>query len=445
MWITQVFRVDRIRRFFKVAREEGLGQAFSKLRMFLHLIRSGHAPSMLNQVSATAPQDNAHYLSPFWLEMAEREAFHVQTAPALLRKRRKIAMIGDLNLSQCRKYRVEQPDELWRTAGVDYAYAHYQDVQRCVSILQDATHVMYYRLQSNDLTRMYTYEARRLRLPILYDLDDPLFSISAYATYENMKALPPEMKAHFLAEAPKYLDTMMTADLISVSTPSLQAHTRLYLPTPVYCRRNFADRVTLQAGALVKREATQLDNKTDTKGGFRVAFASGSQGHEVDFAVIQDDLTAFLEADPARTLVILGHFDKALLPADLRDQIETHAFSNYTAYLRTLATVDCAVMPLTDDIFNRCKSGVRVIDAAAVSVPSLVGTVSDMVHMVEDSITGRVLPPQASWYDALEDLAQDPEVARAMGAAARHHLETGWSARTSPPVLDNDILDWATK
>ena len=36
---------------------------------------------------------------------------------------------------------------------------------------------------------MYLYEARRLRLPVLYDLDDPLFSISAYETYENMKGI----------------------------------------------------------------------------------------------------------------------------------------------------------------------------------------------------------------------------------------------------------------
>ena len=49
---------------------------------------------------------------------------------------------------------------------------------------------MFYRGLNTPLFSMYFYEARRLRLPVLYDLDDPLFSVSAYETYANMKALP---------------------------------------------------------------------------------------------------------------------------------------------------------------------------------------------------------------------------------------------------------------
>ncbi|MFX0543646.1 hypothetical protein ACEWPM_018360 [Roseovarius sp. S4756] len=437
--MSEIFRTDRIRRFFKVAREEGWRAAFSKVRMFLRLRIAGYAPSILGAGGAQSPSQSAFYLAPFWLEAAEQGAFHVSSSPALVTKRRKIAMIGDLNLPQCRKYRVEQPDEIWQLAGVDYVYSHYQDIPRCVSILQDATHVMFYRLQSGPLTSMYAYEARRLRLPILYDLDDPLFSISAYGTYDNMKALPPSMKAHFLSEAPKYLDTMMMADLVSVSTPGMRDHTALYLPTPVHYRRNFADRATLENGLSAQKEARNLQG---AQSGFRVAFASGSQGHEVDFGVIQDDLNAFLEADKTRKLVILGHFDKALLPAASPGQIETHPFSGYADYLKTLATVDCAVMPLTDDIFNRCKSGVRVIDASAVSVPSLVGHVSDMANMVRDGATGRVLGPEDSWHDALETLARERGAARSMGAEARKLLEAEWSARTEPPVLDREILQW---
>ncbi|MGB3278468.1 MAG: hypothetical protein WBA92_04670 [Pseudorhodobacter sp.] len=440
MRITQVFRADRVRRFFKVAREEGLREALSRSRKFLRLYINGYFPNLLSiSEDGKSPYSSSTYLTSFWQEAAESNSFHISTSPALVRKRRKIAMIGDLNLTQCRKYRVEQPEELWQLAGVDYAYSHYQDVPRCISNLQDATHVMLYRLQSGPLTSMYAYEARRLRLPILYDLDDPLFSISAYGTYENMKALPSAMKAHFLSEAPRYLDAMMMADIVTVSTPGMRDHTKLYLPTPAYCRRNFADRTTLETGVLAQ---TAAQAARDAETGFRVAFASGSQGHEVDFAEIQDDMIAFLDADKTRQLVVLGHFDKNLLPTELRHQVEMHPFSTYDDYLHNLAMVDCAVMPLTDDAFNRCKSAVRVIDASAVSVPSLVGTVSDMASIVQDGQTGHVIAKGGSWLDALEGLARDPKRTRAMGKTARQVLQSEWCARLDSPVLDREVLDW---
>ena len=347
-------------------------------------------------------------------------------------------MIGDQYQPQSRKYRVGQLAVLWDGQGAGYDFSHYADVPRAVSILQTATHAMFYRTQMDDRLGMYMYEPRRLGLPVLYDIYDPLFSVSAYETYANMTALDPSMKAHFLAEAPKYLGAMNLADIVTVSTPGMVDHTRAYTPRPVHFRRNFADRETLEAGATARAAA---GNRAE--GPFRVAFASGSQGHEVDFALIADDIAAFLAAAPDRRLMILGHFDPALLPAPLRDRVETHKFAEYDSYLETLAGADCAVMPLTDDAFNRCKSAVRVIDAAAVSVPSLVGTVGDMANMVRDGETGRVLAPGGSWAAALEDLARDRAAARAMGQAARADLETVWTARAALPVVEDAVIDWA--
>ena len=423
-----------IARFFRAVREEGWGAALARTRAYLTMRFSGAGRSVFGRGHSSG---TGTYLSGFWQEIAQKDAFHVSQAPALLTNARRIAMIGDLNLPQCRKYRVEQPAELWAGLGVEYSHAHYQDIPRSVATLQNATHLMFYRTQNTELTAMYLYEARRLRLPVLYDLDDPLFSVSAYETYENMKALPGTMKAHFLAEAPKYLGAMNQADIVTVSTPGMAEHTRAYTARPVHFRRNFADQATLAAA-----EAALTGAPRDLAAPFRVAFASGSMGHEVDFALISDDIAAFLDADPHRQLLILGHFDSKLLPEALRGRVEAHAFTTYDRYLETLASADCAVMPLTDDLFNRCKSAVRVIDAAAVAVPSLVGEVSDMANMVRDGETGRVLGPGASWRDALEALARDRAATHGMGQAARADLQANWTPRPGLPIVEQEIIDW---
>lgn len=434
--LRRFFRLSLVRRFIASVREEGAGAALRKARAYTGMRLRGFTPSMLAGGGHGRINRDEKYLAGIWQTLAREGAFHVQTPPAHVAKRRKIALIGDLNLPQCRKYRIEQLAEFWQGRGVDVEYAHYTDVPRCVAIMQDATHLMEYRLQIMPVTTMYRYEARRLRLPVLYDLDDPLFSVSAYETYENMKALPASMKAHFVSEAPKYLEMMNGADIVTVSTPGMADHTRLLTPRPVHVRRNFADSTTLEAG----RRAMGGSGPGD--GLFRVCFASGSQGHEVDFAQIGDQVIEFLSRDDSRRLMILGHFDTKLLPEGLRGRVETHGFSTYEAYLATLAQADCTVTPLTDDIFNRCKSAVRVIDAASVGVPSVVGTVGDMANMVRHAETGFVAETPQGWLDALESLAREKGTAAAMGQAARTDLETRWAGSDAAHIIDPEVIDW---
>ena len=428
-------RPSRIRRFFSLIREVGLRNALARARTELRLLRAGQVPGSLDSagVGASGPQRFA--FAPLWRDLARKNAFHLGQAPALLSRHRSVAMIGDLNLPQCRKYRVEQMGELWGLAGVEYRFAHYEDLPRCRDILQDSTHLMLYRLGRSDLATMYLYEARRLRLPIAYDLDDPLFSVSAYETYGNMGAVPPDLKRHFVNEAPLYLDVLNAADLLSFSTPALCAHAATYSNRPVMLRRNFADRATLDAGDAAVRPG-------QPKPRFTVAVASGSAGHDADLAEIREDLIGFLGAAPDRQLLVLGQLDVSGFPEELHRQILRRPFSGYSAYLAALATAHCAVMPLAPDLFNGCKSAVRVIDAAAVSVPALVSDIGDLPQAFIPEVTGRVVTGRSGWRDALEDLAQDPDHTLKMGKEARRYLTDSLSARLDLPVVDPAFIDW---
>ncbi|WP_274594859.1 glycosyltransferase [Parasedimentitalea marina] len=120
---------------------------------------------------------------------------------------------------------------------------------------------------------------------------------------------------------------------------------------------------------------------------------------------------------------------------DLQKQVETHPFTTYARYLETLALADCAIMPLANDIFNSCKSAVRVIDAASVGVPSIAGTVSDMAHVIRAGETGLIADEPEAWTTAFEQLARDPDTARKMGNAARADLETRWSGQPEDHII----------
>lgn len=434
--MARLFKVTLIKRFIDSFREEGPKEAFRKARTYAGMKLRRLGAGTVGQTAVGHMRLDDHYLHGIWQDLARQDAFHITKAPAVHQKRRQIAMIGDLNLPQCRKYRVEQLAAFWRARGVDFDYSHYQDVPRSARILQNATHLMEYRLQTMPVTEMLRYEARRLRLPVLFDLDDPLFSVSAYETYRNMESVGPELKAHFLSEAPKYLSMMNGADILQVSTPGMVEHTKLYTPRPVHLRRNFADEETLNAGSAA------IASRPADDGLFRVAFASGSQGHEIDLAEILAPLAAFIQAKPNRRLMLIGHFKPEHLPEGLIDQIETTKFGTYGLYLEALAMANCAVMPLCDDIFNRCKSAVRVIDASAVAVPSLVGTVGDLSAVVKHGETGFVSQDVSDWIDALETLAADPALGRKMGQAARQELEARWHGSDGAHIISPEVLKW---
>jgi|GEM_PF-1383053 len=432
--LRQSIRLSHLRRFETAVRQDGWRLAIAKTRHFLGMHWRGSAHTVLRETT-TPSQQTPQYLQGTWQQLARGNAFHV-SPPQRDSTHRFVAIIGDLNLPQCRKYRVEQLAGFWRAHDVPCEFAHYEDLPRATRLLSLATHVVEYRLPATPLTEMLRYEARRLRLPILYDIDDPLFSVSAYETYGNMSAIDPVTKQHFVEQAPKYLSMMNGADMISVSTPGLAQHAALFSSRPIHLRRNFADPVTLTAGARARAKRPEND------GAFRVALASGSKGHEVDFAEIADVIEAFIMAAPKRRLLLLGHFNKTMLSKSLLARTDDVPFSTYEAYLAALARADCAVMPLADDLFNRCKSAVRVIDAAAVSVPSIVSSVGDLAFMVTHGDTGYVAQSSADWLTHLSSLAESPDRALRMGVAAREALETVWSGDATPHIIDPEILEW---
>jgi len=428
-----LFRKDRVRQFFRVLRRNGLVEALRRTRVHVRALAAGIEPTDVLAPAGPSPTPQRFDFAPIWRDLAQVQAFSISRAPAVLSGRRSVALIGDLNLPQCRKYRVEQLDELWATADIGYQYAHYEDVPRCREILQDATHLVLYRLGRSDLATMYLYEARRLKLPVLYDIDDPLFSVSAYETYANMDGLSSWEKAHFVNEAPLYADVMNMADAICVSTPGLMVHASGYTARPAYLRRNFADRETLRAGALAKA-------RTNRRAGPTLAVASGSRGHEADLDVILKDLVIWLQGGADRHVALLGHLDRDVFPESVRPQVSVRPFTRYGAYLSHLASADAAVVPLTNDPFNRCKSSVRVIDAAAAGVPALVSDVGDLGAVVREGDTGHVVP-EGAWGSVLDSVLNRSTMEQ-MGRKARQNLERRWSANAAPPIVDPGLLRW---
>jgi 2-polyprenyl-3-methyl-5-hydroxy-6-metoxy-1,4-benzoquinol methylase len=125
--------------------------------------------------------------------------------------------------------------------------------------------------------------------------------------------------------------------------------------------------------------------------------------------------------DVARRLRFVVAHDRDFFDALESPEKEFHPTCDYPTYLNLLAGCEIAFMPLADTAFNRAKSDLKFIEAAACRVVSLA---SDVVYgaSIEPNKTGLVFTDSLDMRSHLLRVLAYPEAARRIGDAARAHV-----------------------
>jgi len=94
---------------------------------------------------------------------------------------------------------------------------------------------------------------------------------------------------------------------------------------------------------------------------------------------------------------------------------------DYDTYRDILAGSEICFMPLLDGPFNRCKSDLKFLEAAACGVTALASTVV-YGETIEDGRTGVLFRDARDLQQRLLHLVADPGTAQAIGLAARSYV-----------------------
>ena len=348
-----------------------------------------------------------------------------------------VALIGSLDLPQCKKYRVVQKvEQLGGQHNCTVKIASHQDVPRAFDALQLATAVIFYRVPDSEVFQGYLKEAKRLGIPVCYDIDDPIFSRAIYTANANLATLSGSEKKHLLNDTAKYLAAMKQCDACIVSTPGmLEAATR-YIDAPVYLWRNAIDAQSLAiAKELAPSNCDEVVPQT-----LRIGYMSGSRAHDLDFELIVPALKRILETHSHVELVLAGH---AKLPKPLEafsSRISRRPFTSYRGYFQTISEVDIVVIPLLHDAFNACKSAIRFLEAGLLQKPTVVSAVGDFLHLVKDQETGFLAYSTEDWIDALDTLVRSAEIRTSTGAQAKSEILSQYTSTVIASRLSPDLL-----
>ncbi|WP_017347075.1 glycosyltransferase [Pantoea sp. A4] len=160
----------------------------------------------------------------------------------------------------------------------------------------------------------------------------------------------------------------------------------------------------------------------------RIGWAGGSS-HTGDLEMIADVVKAFAgEVE----WVFLG-----MCPPKLRPYVhELHAAVDIRLYPQKLASLnlDLALAPVEDNLFNACKSNLRLMEYGACAIPVVC---SDVACYQGDLPVTRVKNRFSDWRNAIRMHLDDSAASEKMGLALQQAIHQQWM------LTGNNVVEWA--
>jgi glycosyltransferase involved in cell wall biosynthesis len=190
------------------------------------------------------------------------------------------------------------------------------------------------------------------------------------------------------------------AEMVTVSTPYLA---ELYAPfnSNIVVLPNF-----------VKAELLDMTRKRRD----RVTVGwQGGVSHLVDLCAVQDPLREVLDAHPDVDMHWIGT-DYAPL---VRRSCRFTPWSDDVGHYYRAVDFDIAIAPLADVPFNKAKSYLKALDAAALGIPIVAQDMEPYRDFVRDGETGYLVSTHEQWVTRLTELIHDEAAREEMGAKAK--------------------------
>jgi glycosyltransferase involved in cell wall biosynthesis len=148
----------------------------------------------------------------------------------------------------------------------------------------------------------------------------------------------------------------------------------------------------------------------------------GALNREADWAPWIDTLNDVFATAPEAWAVEVVH-DRGFHDALVLPRRSFTPTCDYATYRQVIARCDIAFLPLGDTRFNRMKSDLKAVEAAAHGL-AIVASPTVYGDSLDEGVTGRLFRSAGELRQVLEEWRQTPEQVRALGARARD-----WVAR----------------
>ena len=320
---------------------------------------------------------------------------------------RNICIIAELSIPQCKKYRVDQKVEMLEYLGYIVHITSWTDELKSHQLLNMSGSVIFYRVPAYANVITYFARAKQLGINSYFDVDDLIFDKDRLLENESLKHLSSNDFANVMNGAELYFNALSLADYGIGSTLELARQMQNKTGKQTFVLNNAID-----SRSIVK---TILHSKSSR---VRIVYGSGTDTHNEDFIIASTAVIQILENFNNVDFVVYGYLVLDERFNRFANRILRVPFVDAADYYRSLANYDIAIAPLTQTIFNDCKSNIKFIESALYKVPCVCSNLAEFRAIIQPGINGFIANSDEEWYKALEALVLDSKLRHTMANAA---------------------------
>ena len=165
----------------------------------------------------------------------------------------------------------------------------------------------------------------------------------------------------------------------------------------------------------------------------------GGYSHFPDFYPLKPAFTEVSHKLPQIKWVVFGTCFRWVYDSMPLGRVEDHPWVSYEMFHLKLGTLafDINIAPLADTRFNRCKSGIKFYEAAALGVPTLAQRVGPYAEEIVDGENGLLFSQPQEFTEKLERLVKDADYRVALGKRAEEWVHEYRDAHKNvKPLVD---------
>ncbi len=358
---------------------------------------------------------------------------------------RHVALVGNVDLYQCKLYRIDQKVEQLRMAGFQVSVFHpFEQLAEFRARLPEFDAAIFFRLPAFPEIMAAICECATQHVPSFYEIDDLVFDATAFPPPLDTYAGTITRRQHrdIACGVPLYAHAMRLCDFAIASTRSLaEAMAPLVRSGQAFEHHNALS--DLHYTARATRDAMP-PRKADQP--LVLFYGSGTRAHKEDFHdLLEPALARILRRYKGRVeLRLVGDFGAFRHLDPERDAIRFMApVWDFEQYCLMVSAADINLSVLARSPVTDTKSEIKWLEAALFAIPSVLSRTATHEDVIAEGRTGFLCDNSADFERHITALIERPELRRQIGEAAREDVLDRYSLTAMGQNL-RDIFTRAT-
>lgn len=334
---------------------------------------------------------------------------------------RRIGILADQSLPQCKRYRIDQKMEYLADLGIEAKlYDTHLDVEKAVGECGLFDAWILYRTPAYYSVLKLLQRARILNITTIFEIDDLILDpVHFPEPRENYGSGVDDNQFSELKVLPfLYAAVARNCDFGLASTEALADRLKdLVLSNQCFVLRNGLDAMHMSALDAVREPDISVDSDVT-----KVFVSSATKSHKdyVSKIFLPQAIDVAKENPGKIHFSLCGEFGELMSGLDeesLRSINHLELSWDYTKYISTLAGFDINVVPLEKTDFTDCKSGIKWLEAGLLNIPSILAPTHTHERCINDGVTG-ILARNHNYAHPLRHLCANVAERREIGKKA---------------------------